>query len=164
MNWSRAEFRSLVTKAARGAGAPPEQAGRFGQAAVVHMISGHEAPILLDALEALPEGPILANPREIDVALSTASAGFVEMIRDASDVLFESYVLALPFSVEVATGKGDKIYRVTTTAAPMRRKEARVIAPDDLVGRLTAFAQAVLVPESEASRSSGAGAGLDDND
>jgi hypothetical protein len=62
MTWSEAEILALATKAARGARAPPEQAARFGQAAVAHLHAGRGEPALIAALDALPGGPILTHP------------------------------------------------------------------------------------------------------
>ncbi|WP_425038213.1 DUF3726 domain-containing protein [Primorskyibacter sp. S187A] len=59
MSHSVNEIEALATKAARGAGAPPAQAAKFGQAAVRHLAASRAEAALIDALQALPGGPIL---------------------------------------------------------------------------------------------------------
>lgn len=61
MSFSVNEVETLAAKAARGAGAPPAQAARFGRAAVHHLAAARDPEALLDALAALPRGPILDN-------------------------------------------------------------------------------------------------------
>lgn len=154
----------MATKAARGAGAPAGQAARFGQAAVVHMTSGGDPDVLLAALDALPDGPVLDYPQAIDFALGNALSGVAILDVDTGDTLLASYARSLPFLVMVAD-HGDQL-RITVNCSEPAPKPAvaRVEAPDHLITRFGALAKLILVPESETSRSAGAGAGLDDND
>ena len=164
MSWSQAEFRALVTKAARGAGAPPEQAARFGQAAVAHILSGFEPFELTNALEALPDGPILAYPRAIDTALAESTDDFLQLERDVSNTLFRSYVLSLPYAVTFSGGTNVARYDVSLSTPSTGSDTARIVVAENLICQFSDFAQAILVPDSAESRSGGAGAGLDDND
>ncbi len=62
MTHSANEVEMLAQKAARGAGAYPAQAAHFGKAVVVHLSEDRPVGLLLDALDALPEGPIQILP------------------------------------------------------------------------------------------------------
>lgn len=66
MSFSINEIQNLASKAARGAGAPPAQAARFGRAVVYHVRAGRAERDILDAIDALPHGPILRFARHAD--------------------------------------------------------------------------------------------------
>ena len=164
MSWSQAEVLALATKAARGAGAPAGQAQRFGQAVVAHLVREGSPEDLLNALYALPGGAIIETPLSIDALLAEASSEVMTIAPDPTNPLFESYVLSLPYAIEPCESDGLLVFRVSCAAPRPTTETARLHLNDKLVAKLRRFADATLVPESEASRSSGAGAGLDDND
>lgn len=164
MTWSAAEILALATKAARGAGAPPEQSARFGQAAVAHLRAGRDAAVLIAALDALPGGPVLILPRRIDMRLSGADGDRATIVKPEADPLLDSYVDALPFQTsECATPEG-AVVTVQLGAPRDRLGPRRITGCAKLVGHMSELAKAILVPDSDISRRAGAGAGLTDND
>ena len=164
MTWSEAEILALATKSARGAGAPPGQAARFGQAAVAHLQAGRGERLLIAALGALPGGPILTHPLRIDAALSEVDGNEVTVLNPDADPLFASYVDALPFlTSERATAEGG-VFGINLAAPRKRLAPRRITGCERLIRHMTELAKAILVPESETSRRAGAGAGLNDND
>lgn len=157
MTRSANEVMVLAGKAARGAGAPPAQAAQFGAAAVWHLQQGRDVAALDAALAALPAGPILDLPLAI--------ARIVERGEGASVLppapLAQSYVETLPFVARMdAQGR---VEIDLTTPAP-RKVPQRIALDPQTYAAWSALAAKLLVPESDASRLSGAGAGLTDND
>lgn len=155
------EVMVLAGKAARGAGAPPAQAAQFGAAAVVHLCAGHGVDALDDALAQLPEGPIITIP----LALARIAEQQVEGIAQGplsgmEPQLCQSYVSALPCVANFSEGK----LSLNLNEPAPRRAVARINLSDETYAAWSALASALLVPESDASRLSGAGAGLTDND
>ncbi|MFC6637217.1 hypothetical protein [Sulfitobacter sediminilitoris] len=160
------EITTLAAKAARGGGAPPAQAADFGRAALCHLINHRGPAALSDALNALPGGPILSLPlvfaQVIEKAEGEVASAHLPVTADA--VLMLSYAESQPFEA-VARKEGDKLNLSLTLTTPNKmRPVARVTLPDDLFQHMQTLAAQILVPESDASRLSGAGAGLTDND
>lgn len=163
MKVSANETMTLAAKAARGAGAPPAQAAAFGRAAVCHLAARRPTGPMTAALNELPGGPILDLP--LDFAALAASQPVSRNVGGKADPdLIRSYAEACPYAVNL-TQRGAGL---TATCDPglraPRMSAARIDLPDDLARILTELAARILVPESAASRSSGAGAGLSDND
>ncbi len=163
MSYSANEVMTLAAKAARGAGAPPAQASNFGRAVVRHLLAGRDAGDLSNALDALPDGPVIDLP--IAFARLQETAGASGQIDCHSwPHLAQSYAVALPFATE--TDVRDDVLHITAdlqTPAP-KTILARIELPDALLEKMTHLAARILVPESDASRLAGAGAGLSDND
>ncbi|WP_220798082.1 hypothetical protein [Roseobacter sp. OBYS 0001] len=166
VNWSATEITALASKAARGAGAPPLQAARFGQAAAVHLTAARPPDVLAQALDFLPAGPILDYPLALDAALSTArSDGCAVVASVTQDTLLDSYVAALPFMARTECAQDGAIRLVVDFAKPRPRNHPlRISGCDTLLKQMNDLAARTFVPESAASRSAGAGAGLTDND
>ena len=165
MSWSANEVQALATKAARGAGAPAGQAAAFGRAAVCHLTGARAPDDLATALDALPEGPILAIPLALTALVEQATGDVVTgVLPSECPALAQSYVDALPY-VQTARGtaNGLEVSLQLTTPAP-RAPLRRLNLPDTLAALMTELAARTFVPESEASRLAGAGAGLTDND
>ncbi len=164
MNWSTNEVFNLASKAARGGGAPPAQAAQFGKAALQHLWKSHDAEPLVSALRQLPNGPILDLPvyfmhlvegAKEDVALGALP----ENVR--LDVL-KCYLAALPYAFEILEAESSlRLYLDVLTPVEL---PSRVNVPQPLTDLMQELAAKTYVPESEASRLSGAGAGLTDND
>ncbi|AXI45677.1 hypothetical protein C1J03_06275 [Sulfitobacter sp. SK012] len=154
------EVAALAGKAARGAGAPAAQATRFGQAAVQHLCAGRDPQALTRALAALPGGPILDLPLAL---MQQAEAQVVEGGFETKgwDTLARSYVAALPFA---ATLNEKNLLWIDLNTPAKRSPVARCDLPEDLCADWQALAAKTLVPETDASRLGGAGAGLLDND
>lgn len=166
LSWSCAEVLALGTKAARGAGAPPAQAARFGQVASVHLMAGRDVSLILAALDALPGGPLLDYPLAIERALiSLAQDAEAELEGVTFDALLQSYLDALPFDATMTQTEHGRILLAGDLAAPRAPATLRRITGcDALIARMQDLAARTLVPESDLSRISGAGAGLSDND
>ncbi len=165
MSWSANEVQALATKAARGGGAPAGQAATFGRASVCHLIGGGAPDDLTDALNALPDGPILDLPLALAVLLEQAANDKVKgHIPCQTPLLAQSYVKTMPFAHQTKmTGAGVDVVFQLDTPAP-RGALKRLDVPQDLVTLMTTLAARTFVPESDASRLAGAGAGLTDND
>lgn len=166
LSWSAAEVLALGTKAARGAGAPPLQAARFGQVAALHLMNGREEALLAAALDHLPDGPILTHPLALDRAVIALAEGEVAELTNVSfDALLLSYLDTLPFEVVAKKSESGAIHLdgdLTVPRAPPTL--SRISGCDALMDQFHRLAARTLVPESDLSRSSGAGAGLSDND
>ncbi len=156
------EVTGLAVKAARGAGAPPAQAAQFGAAAVVHICAGRDVQVLGAALDALPAGPIIEYP----LVLARIAEAQVEGIAEGAfevdeEELARSYIEALPCQASLTT---DCVLHLDLNRPAERRQLPRIELPDEVHAKWSALAAKLLVPESDASRISGAGAGLTDND
>lgn len=153
----------MAAKAARGAGAPPEQAAEFGKAALMHLIAGRPAEDIETALAALPTGPILDLPVAIRRTLETAQEATATLLlpKEPPAPLFLSYLEAQPFAVERA-GEDQIVLHLKVPAAPM--SILRVHPPNWLWAQMSDLARQILVPDTAASRAAGAGAGQIDND
>ncbi|MFK7836543.1 MAG: hypothetical protein AB8B60_10010 [Sulfitobacter sp.] len=166
MKVSANEVVTLATKAARGGGAPPGQAADFGRAALRHLLEGRTPAALSHALAALPNGPILTLPLQIARLLEQAgertATGFLPIEGNAE--LAESYVQSQPFAAETRHSDAAMSVTFSLDAPNNLRAVARVDLSDALAQQMQHLAAKILVPESAASRLSGAGAGLTDND
>ena len=166
MKLSANEVANLAAKAARGAGAPPAQATAFGQAALTHLAAGRAPDDLSTALRALPSGPILSLPLALDRLLETIEGDRVQgdLPPHQSVDLTLSYAQSLPFAVSVE--HRDAALHLTCVITVPNRPDPvhRIDMPDALYEIMQVLAARTLVPESAASRLSGAGAGLTDND
>jgi hypothetical protein len=166
MKCSANEVMTLAAKAARGAGAPPAQAADFGTAALRHLQAGREVQNLTDALEHLPTGPILLLPLQLlritENTRDDVARG--EFSRAECGGLAQSYLDAQPY--ETLMEKSGDSARVTLFLDKPKATHIshRVFIPNSLVTLLQTYAARMLVPETDASRLSGAGAGLNDND
>lgn len=165
MTWSAAEVSALAARAARGGGAPPHQAERFGQAAAVHLMAGRSPDMLQAALDALPRGPIMAYALQIETALEACADGRPGVCDQAArDALLDSYVEALPCAARLESEGGSLFLFADFTTPRGPRPPRRIAGCGALVSRMQELAALTYVPESEMSRSTGAGAVSSDND
>ena len=174
---SHNEIAAMATKAARGAGIPLGHAEDFGP--IVAHIAVHN-PSALACLEAVLNSPqrpiamqsdtscilisaaqvIFAAPTSLD--LIKAGAKRVELLDPDAPALLEAYCDA---SGITACARSGAVYTITHStedfvADPIQAADF----PEDIWKILSEFAARTYVPASEASRLSGAGAGLHDND
>lgn len=164
MKLSANEAMTLAAKAARGGGAAPAQADAFGRAAVDHLNATGSETDILDALEALPQGPILTLPLVFAAVFEQATAIQASGHIDPAPPLAQSYARTQPYAA--ALHQKDTALDVTfdlTCPAP-RMQVHRVAMTQDLYARMQQLAANLLVPDTATSRSAGAGAGLTDND
>ena len=156
------EVTGLAVKAARGAGAPPAQAAQFGAAAVVHLCAGRDVQTLDAALDAVPAGPIMEYPLALARIAEAQKEGIAKGAFEVDTAgLAQSYVEALPCQASLTI---DHVLHLDLNRPAERRQLPRIELPDEIYARWSALAAKLLVPESDASRISGAGAGLTDND
>ncbi len=163
MSRSANEVMALAAKAARGAGAPPAQAANFGLAAVAHLGEGRQVVELQQALAALPGGPIIDLPLGIQAVAETADRGLARGLLDDGGFvgLTQSYVSVLPYAA--ALDDAD-ILTLDLNTPGKRRALTGVEVPVEVAADWHSLGARLLVPDSAASRQSGAGAGLSDND
>jgi len=158
MSFSQAEIMALAGKAARGGGAPPAQAALFGRAVVAHLAAVRDENDLFYALDALPNGPIIDFPAAMSEIVAAGGKGSVPS--EMPGELFGSYVDVLPFAATINLGEVEiKLDRPTAPKEPVRLNPS-----DKLRAQMARLAEMTFVPESDASRESGAGAGMIDND
>lgn len=163
MNLSVNEVMSLAARAARGAGAPPAQAAAFGRAAMFHLAAGRAAGTLTAALESLPQGPILTLPLDF-IRVLTEDCSEIPLPPDVATELVQSYAEAQPFLTTLHP-EGPQMQITVDRKSPSPGPAiSRITMSEDLFTFLNHLAARILVPESEASRIAGAGAGLTDND
>ena len=165
MTRSANEVMVLAGKAARGAGAPPAQASEFGRAVVHHICAGRDMRHVSEALDALPKGPIMDFPVAFTRVLETGGASPRGQVEASAWLpLAQSYADALPFAARV-TVIGEVLDIIADVQQPAAKVSlGRLTLPDTLFDKMNALAARILVPESDASRRAGAGAGLTDND
>jgi hypothetical protein len=165
MTWSANEVMTLASKAARGAGAPPAQAYDFGRATVCHIQAGRDLTAIQQALDALPDGPIMDLPIAFMRVLECEGGQITSQLDPKGWLpLAQSYVDASAVAMEAKT-TGTMLHITADLQTPARKAPlGRITLPDDLSLKMTNLAARILVPESDASRLAGAGAGLTDND
>lgn len=166
MTWSMAEVSALATKAARGAGAPPAQAMRFGAVAAAHLSQGRDAGLLFAALDALPAGPILQCAAVLDRGMSDAISTGQSILKPVThDALLDTYVQVLPCAARLEAQAGGQLVLHVDLARPRNpAMPRRIEGCDTLLHHMEELAGRTYVPDSATSRTSGAGAGLSDND
>jgi hypothetical protein len=154
---------TLSAKAARGARAPAGQATAFGRAVLRHLYAGRDINAISAALDALPSGPIIELPQAFGRLAESAIEGQAHGEMPRSDLLF-SYAEAQPYSCRVEMAAGVFTLTLDLMQPATRHPSQRIKVPDGLAKQMNDLAARTLVPESKASRLSGAGAGLTDND
>ena len=163
MKLSVNEVMSLAARAARGAGAPPAQAAAFGRAAMFHLAAGRAAGPLTAALKSLPQGPILTLPLDF-IRVLTEDCSEIPLPPDVATELVQSYAEAQSFLTTLHP-EGPQMQITVDRKSPSPGPAiSRITMSEDLFTFLNHLAARILVPESEASRIAGAGAGLTDND
>lgn len=167
------EIGGMVQKAARGAGIPLGQAEDLGRVAVYMAGTGGSISAVTSALK--------ENPATVDirwnsdaVAVSSGHAALVgPIIRDAFAMGYDTAVLAdlnhaplvgafLAESGVALRWDGCVLTRSDTSVLEIRCKPVKIPAVDWAIWG--DYAAKTYVPETEASRLGGAGAGLTDND
>lgn len=173
MSYSINEIQTLAQKAARGAGFPPAQAESFGRAAVVHLATGGAAQPLLDALRNPNDSPVIRLPLLMDDVLRAARVlgeGITLSLQAGDGDLAPSYTRMLPIEVRdihvehVPDAPARLHVRADARIRATPKLPARIMVPAELIEKLTDLAARTYVPATDASRQSGAGAGLNDND
>jgi hypothetical protein len=160
------ELVSLAVKAAIGAGVPPGQAQDFGQAVLFHVNAGRNSAEIITALAHFPNGPVLALPIALSRLIETAEEDVAQgtLHLGSFSELTKSYVESRPVKSTLSViGTQARITFLTNQPAQMR-PAARLYPDERLIETLRSYASKTLVPETDASRKSGAGAQTTDND
>ncbi len=156
-SWS--ETQALAERAALGAGVPFAQAARFGAAVARHLSEGRGPEMVAAALSQPSE--IVALSLAVEEAVEAASRKQVpHVIVQKPAVLVASFLQSLPCDVELAPHADGLSATVRLDAQQKRARAARIDVPDALWSQMEVLAARTYVPESEASRARGAGAGL----
>jgi len=180
MKRSLNEIQTMALKAARGAGVPLANAEDLARAAAGSI---HTRPDVLRELlvvlrtplaaASLSDGPTLSGsfaltgPAAIDLLLAGENAVTIRppppasllaaLVKDANQTHGVSVVIRkLPNAALLEFSM--------TEAPPSKRRTGSVEVEDSIWSRLNTLAAKTYVPATEASRSQGAGANLDDND
>lgn len=156
MQYSINEIEALLSKAARGGGAPAGQASVFGKAAALHIARGCDAGDIQAALAALPTGAIVLHPAALQDCLINGGGALICTPQD----LLRSYAIALPYMVTETAAD----ISIDMTEFDKIKLPARIDVADEVIAKWRALAALTYVPETEQSRHGGAGAGLTDND
>ena len=160
MRFSGNEIEGMILRAARGGGVPAGLAEDMAAAA---------AHLDLSALTTCPctgdPAPVLAIPRAID--LTVAGQGPQSVL--AEWALVDAYVKATEAALGVTLhwrwSDGEAVIEGADHARPAEYSPlGRRDLPDSLARHLADMVARTYVPETDASRSAGAGAGLTDND
>lgn len=171
---SQNEIAAIVQKAARGAGAPPGQAEDLARIAVHLVSSGMGLDCVVAALDG-PDDPLDVQWDSDCIKVRSGPAYMVApVVRDAFvggvtsarlEHPAQSPLIRAALAMEGIGVSGDDT-DLTRTDQPPAPATLRgpVDIPDHLWAQLEEFAARTLVPESDASRIAGAGAGLRDND
>jgi hypothetical protein len=167
------EVGAMVQKAALGAGIPLGQAEDLGRVAVYLAGTNGELRAITHALAE----PILPLDLQWDSDQITIASGPVAIagpvIRDAFAMGVQRAVLAdtahVPLVTAILAQSGVQVQVSGTTLTRNGTPDAAtprgpVAISDDVWGAWEALAAKTYVPQSDASRAAGAGAGLTDND
>ncbi|WP_299280895.1 hypothetical protein [uncultured Tateyamaria sp.] len=166
MDWSWTELQALGVKAASGAGVPAAQALAFGAMLPRHLADGGGEEPLIRALEAPDCIVTLAHQIEEMVERASITPKPVRMHQsDAGQrALMISWLAGLPCQSEVSVS-GTEVRAALSLAAPSTRvRPKRIAVSEVLAAQLRNLAERTYVPDSDASRNVGAGAGLMDLD
>ncbi len=168
-----AEIRAIVQKAALGAGIPLAQAENLGRVAAYLAGTGDDLAPVGAALSA-PQDPIDIRWDRDKITVAAGPVALIALVvRDAFAMGVQTAVLTdveqVPLVVAMLTQAG---FGIRLAGATIERDgdvdvsvpQGPVDVPDALWSVFESFAAKTYVPVSEASRISGAGAGLTDND
>lgn len=171
---SHNEIAGMVQKAARGAGAPPGQAEDLARVAVYLVRTGQALDCVANAV-AEPFGPIDVQWDSDCIKVKSGPAIMVApVVRDAFlsgvnnarlDNPKQTTLIGATLAeagIMVASQGGDLARSIE--APPPASLSGPVDVPDGLWSIFSDFAAKTYVPETDASRNAGAGAGLTDND
>ena len=156
------EIQALAVKAATGAAVPPAQALAFGAMATRHLAdAGPEAP-LSEAL--VDPNAVLDLAHQIEAMIETASVSEKPVGVSEQDpgrrALLISWLASLPCQAAITATSAEIRVRLSLTEPSARTRPARVAISSALFDQMQDLAARTYVPDSDASRATGAGAGL----
>ncbi|MEO0389957.1 MAG: hypothetical protein AAF218_03355 [Pseudomonadota bacterium] len=162
MEWSWTELQALGVKAATGAHVPPAQALAFGAMLPRHLADGGSEDPVLRALDAPKCIVTLALQIEqiVEQASVTNKPVKVSETDPGKRALVISWLAGLPCQAEISGHGADVTAALSLSAPSTRARPKRIPVSPELAAQLNALAARTYVPDSAASRASGAGAGL----
>ncbi|WP_299623774.1 hypothetical protein [uncultured Tateyamaria sp.] len=166
MTHSWTEVQALGVKAASGAGVPPAQALAFGAMVARHLADGGAETPIAAALRA-PDSIValaLRVEKVIEGASMNASAVTVREADAGARALLFSWLSGLPCQTALTLADDTIIASLNLAAPSDRSRPDRVPLGPELQEQMQELAAKTYVPDSDASRSAGAGAGLMDLD
>jgi len=166
MNMSWTEVQALGVKAASGAGVPPAQSLAFGAMMARHLADGGAEAPLARALDAPDRIVTLAHRIETIVENASIRARPIDVSEADAGTrsLLVSWLAGLPCQSDLTVTGADVRVALSLTAPSTRTRPERIALSDALKEQLEALAAKTYVPDSDASRAGGAGAGLMDLD
>lgn len=161
MNLSANQIIGMTVKAARGAGFPLAQAEMFASAMAHHLAQDRPVEDLSQALIHTDDSPILTYPALLDeVCLS----GSLNAQSARLPYLLRSYAETAAFEVKCIQAGKTLLLKHVSDRPSLADPCKRIAMDPTLWAHLNKLAAKTYVPATEASRLSGAGAGLTDND
>lgn len=160
MSWT--EVQSLGVKAASGAGVPPAQSLAFGAMLARHVADEGPQGAVAAALSKPERIVALAHRVETIVEAASVTAKSVDATEEdaGTRAMLVSWLAALPCKAEMEV-VGPKVRVSLSLSEPSTRKRPERLHLDpSLSDKLNALAAKTYVPDSDASRTGGAGAGL----
>lgn len=162
MQKSWTELQALAVKAALGAAVPPAQALAFGAMVPRHLADGGAQAQLIDAL-GTPD-VIVTLAHKVEEIIETASLSARVVSTQEADTgqraLLISWLASLPCQAGITNSAQDVHVHLSLTDPSTRSRPDRVTIAAPLFDVMQALAARTYVPDSAASRASGAGAGL----
>ncbi|MEL6618761.1 MAG: hypothetical protein AAFP16_07790 [Pseudomonadota bacterium] len=162
MTHSWTEVQAVAVRAASGAGVPPAQALAFGAMLARHVADGGSEAPLIAALDAPDRIVALAHQVEELIEAASVTDKPVKTTAPAAGerALLVSWLQSLPCR-SVVEVSGPMVAAVLDLAAPGKRsRPPRLELSNVLYQKLQDLAALTYVPDSEASRTLGAGAQL----
>ncbi|MBY5931805.1 hypothetical protein KUV51_02235 [Tateyamaria omphalii] len=160
MSWT--EVQNLGVKAANGAGVPPAQALAFGAMLARHVADDGPQGIVATALSE-PERIVgLAHRVETIVEAASISAKPVHAKEEdaGTRAMLVSWIAGLPCKSELEVTGAKLRINLSLTEPSARGRPDRLHLDPSLAALMTELAAKTYVPDSDMSRSGGAGAGL----
>ena len=156
------EVQTLAVKAATGGAVPVAQALAFGAMCARHLADGGAEAPLGEALRS-PE-TILSLALQVERMVETASLSPRIVTARENDAgrraLLVSWLASLPCQTEITANANEIQACLSLTDPSTRTRPARIALGAELFCRMQELAARTYVPDSAASRESGAGAGL----
>ncbi|WP_147108628.1 hypothetical protein [Tateyamaria sp. syn59] len=160
MSWT--EVQNLGVKAASGAGVPPAQALAFGAMLARHVADDGPQGAVTAALSE-PER-IVGLAHKVETIVEAASISSKPVLAKEEDAgtraMLVSWIAGLPCKSDLEVAGAKLRINLSLTEPSTRGRPERLHLEPSLAALMTELAAKTYVPDSAASRSGGAGAGL----
>ncbi|WP_299611309.1 hypothetical protein [uncultured Tateyamaria sp.] len=160
MSWT--EVQTLGVKAASGAGVPPAQALAFGAMLARHVADEGPQGAVQAALDNPDRIVALAHRVETIVEAASITSKPVDATEDdaGTRAMLVSWLAGLPCKSELDVAGPKVRVSLSLTEPSTRGRPERLALTPSLTEQLNTLAAKTYVPDSDASRAGGAGAGL----